>query len=523
MTEQRLTAGQNAELDSAALVFTVQPADVEAAALVLDDQRRTVDLPGSGYTDAGNPSGCPGISADPGKLTVRLDALPDTVARVLCVALNPRSVTDTVACALADDAGHTTVFTVAAADAHPAVICLELYRRGPRWKVRAVGQGYAGGLAEMARIHGFPVPQRPSAAPDGTGSAAATSPTVVPITPLGDQDPLERISMIYEDAARSTAALITAHGFAADRRDTEMTAAVADPATRNTDAGQHALATAQRRYDEVIAAATADYQRDAAHLTAELLALDHELPSALAPWTATAWQQPPQPCAGFRLGTLSVPAAGPLAIPLCLSLPLRRPLWIDTKNATAATPVAAAVLTRLLAAVPEANVDVIDLAAALTPLTQQLSSCMPRPAVTSHADVAERFQALVLESDLAALQQDSALAARVAGITVITDPGYGFPPEACEAIAHLLNSRPGHAVVLIGDHADAASSPQPLLREIADSSLRVLLDDHDAVVADPWTGTAWHFAPDTIAPGPRLGDIIALVAGLRPTGEHSPW
>ncbi len=522
MTEQRLTAGQNAELGSAALVFTVRPMHVEVAALVIDDQRRTVDLTGAGYTDAGNPSGCPGISADPGRLTMRLDALPDTVARVLCIALNPSLDTETVACALADDAGHTTVFTVAAADAHPATICLELYRRGPGWKVRAVGQGYAGGLPEMARAHGFPVPQRPSAGPGGTAAAAATSP-LVPITPLGDQDPLERISMIYEDAARSTAALITAHGFAAERRDTEMTAAVADPATRNTAAGQQALATAERRYDEVIAAATADYQRDAAHLTAELLALDHELPAALAPWTANAWQQPPQPCAGFRLGTLSVPAAGPMAIPLCLSLPLRRPLWIDTKNATAATPVAAAVLTRLLAAVPEANLEVIDLAAALTPLTQQLSSCMPRPAVTSHTDVAERFQALTLESDLAALQQDSAPATRVAGITVITDPGYGFPPEACESIVHLLNGGAGHAVVLIGDHADAASSPQPLLREIADASLRVLLDDHDAVVADPWTGTAWHFAPDTVAPGPWLGDIIALVAGLRPTGEHSPW
>lgn len=520
MSEQRLTAGQNAELDSAALVFTVRPTPVEVAALVLDDQRRALDLPG-GYTDAGSPSSCPGISTDPGQLTVRLDALPDTVVRVLCVALNPQPHSAELTCALADDAGHTTVFVVPAADAHPAVIGIELYRRGPRWKMRAVGQGYAGGLAEMARAHGIPEPHRPPATP-APAACAAADPTAVSIAPLGDQDPLERITMIYEDAARSTAALTAAHSFAEVRRDTEMTAAVADPTIRNTAAGQQSLAAAQRRYDEVIAAATADYQRDAAHLIAELAALDRELPAALAPWTATAWQQRPEPCHGIRLGTLTVPDAGPLAIPLCLSLPLRRPLWIDTQNA-AAVPVAAALLTRLLAAVPQATVDVIDLAAALTPLTQQLRPCMTRPAVTSHADVAERLHALVLEADLVALQQDSTLPSRVAGITVITDPGYGFPPEACEAIVQLLNSGTGHALILIGDHRDGASSPQPLLREIADYSHRVLLDADDAVVADPWTGNPWRLVPDTIAPGSRLGDIIALVSGRDPAGEPSPW
>ena len=517
MSEQRLIAGQNTELDSETLVFTVHPAHVEVAALVLDDQRRPLDLPGAGYSDASNPAGSPGINAETSRLTIRLGALPDTAARVLCIALTPHPDREALTCTLAHDAGHATVFAVSAVDAHPAVICLELYRRGPRWKVRAIGQGYAGGLAEMARAHGIPAPNRSPAAP------ATPVPGSPPITPLGDQNPLERISMIYEDAARSTAALITAHGFAEDRRDTEMTAAVADPATRNTTAGQHALAEAQRRHDEVIAAATADYRRDAAHLTAELAALDHELPAALAPWTAAAWQHRPQPCHGVRLGTLTVPAAGPLAIPLCLSLPLRRPLWIDTQNAAAAMPVAGAVLARLLAAVPHTTVDVIDLASALTALTQHLHPCMPRPAVTSHTDVAARLQALVLESDLAALQQDSAPTTPVAGITVITDPGYGFPPESSEAIARLLNSGTGHAVVLIGDHRDGASGPQPLLREIADYSYRILLDADDAVVADPWTGTGWRFIPDTLAVGSRFGDIIALVSGRDPAGEPTSW
>lgn len=505
------------------MVFTVHPASAEVAALVLDDQRRALDLPGAGYVDAGGPSHCPGISVEPGRVAVRLDALPETAARVMCLALTAQPHSEALSCTLAYADGHTAVFSIPAADVHPAVICIELYRRGLRWKTRAVGQGYAGGLAEMARAHGIPEPQRPPAGPTRLAQAEAAAPTAVPITPLGDQDPLERITMIYEDAARSTAALTTAHGFAEDRRDTEMTAAVADPATRNTAAGQQALADAQRRYEEVIAAANADYQRDAAHLIAELAALDGELPAALAPWTATAWQQRPRPYQGIRLGTLTFPDAGPLAIPLCLSLPLRRPLWIDTQRAAAAMPVAAALLTRLLAADRHTKVDVIDLAAALAPLTEQLRPVMCRPAVTAHADVAARLQTLVLESELLALQQDSTPTARVTAITVITDPGYAFPPEACEAIAQLLNNGTGHALVLIGDHADSGSSPQPLLREIADYSHRILLDAEDAAVADPWTGNPWRFVPDTFALGPRLDDIVALVSGRDPADEPSPW
>ena len=37
------------------------------------------------------------------------------------------------------------------------VIVIEIYRRGPAWKVRAVGQGYAGGLADLIRDHGVSV------------------------------------------------------------------------------------------------------------------------------------------------------------------------------------------------------------------------------------------------------------------------------------------------------------------------------------------------------------------------------
>ena len=45
-------------------------------------------------------------------------------------------------------------YTITGLDAESAVVALELYRRQGAWKVRAVGQGYAGGLAELLADQG---------------------------------------------------------------------------------------------------------------------------------------------------------------------------------------------------------------------------------------------------------------------------------------------------------------------------------------------------------------------------------
>ncbi|GGT20199.1 TerD family protein [Streptomyces griseoviridis] len=47
-------------------------------------------------------------------------------------------------------------YTLTGLDAETAVIALELYRRQGAWKVRAIGQGYAGGLAELLTDRGLP-------------------------------------------------------------------------------------------------------------------------------------------------------------------------------------------------------------------------------------------------------------------------------------------------------------------------------------------------------------------------------
>ncbi|MFE1960443.1 TerD family protein [Streptomyces sp. NPDC059479] len=54
------------------------------------------------------------------------------------------------------DGTEVASFTLTGLDAESAVVALELYRRQGAWKVRAVGQGYAGGLAELFGDHGLP-------------------------------------------------------------------------------------------------------------------------------------------------------------------------------------------------------------------------------------------------------------------------------------------------------------------------------------------------------------------------------
>ncbi|SCK23320.1 TerD family protein [Streptomyces sp. WMMB 322] len=98
------------------------------------------------------------------RLAVDLGALPDEVHRVnVLLALPtgtegpsrfgefaPPSVTVT------EPGGHGIAnCTLTGLDAESAVLALELYRRRGSWKVRAVGQGYSGGLSAMLADQGF--------------------------------------------------------------------------------------------------------------------------------------------------------------------------------------------------------------------------------------------------------------------------------------------------------------------------------------------------------------------------------
>ncbi|MFF7337099.1 TerD family protein [Streptomyces sp. NPDC008163] len=97
------------------------------------------------------------------RLAVDLDALPDGVHRVTVLLALPLgaggparfgAVASPFVAVTALDGAEIATFTLTGLDSESAVAALELYRRQGAWKVRAVGQGYAGGLAAMLADQG---------------------------------------------------------------------------------------------------------------------------------------------------------------------------------------------------------------------------------------------------------------------------------------------------------------------------------------------------------------------------------
>ncbi|GAA3238720.1 hypothetical protein GCM10020256_59260 [Streptomyces thermocoprophilus] len=84
------------------------------------------------------------------------------------------------------DGTEVATFTLTGLDAESAVVALELYRRQGAWKVRAVGQGYAGGLAELLTDQGL---AEARALADGIQAAVAHSHArAVPAPAFGTAD-----------------------------------------------------------------------------------------------------------------------------------------------------------------------------------------------------------------------------------------------------------------------------------------------------------------------------------------------
>ncbi|MFE3493245.1 TerD family protein [Streptomyces sp. NPDC059169] len=75
----------------------------------------------------------------------------------------------------ADDGSTLATFTPPGLGAETALVVVEVYLRNGAWKVRAVGQGYANGLAGIATDFGVSVDEEPAAAPAPTPAPATTA------------------------------------------------------------------------------------------------------------------------------------------------------------------------------------------------------------------------------------------------------------------------------------------------------------------------------------------------------------
>lgn len=67
-------------------------------------------------------------------------------------------------------------FTPSGLDGVRAVVALEVYRRGEQWKLRAVGQGWASGLAGLATAFGLSIEDDSAPAPSASPDPVATPP-----------------------------------------------------------------------------------------------------------------------------------------------------------------------------------------------------------------------------------------------------------------------------------------------------------------------------------------------------------
>ncbi|MEU1675698.1 TerD family protein [Streptomyces roseifaciens] len=337
------------------------------------------------------------------RLAVDLEALPEDVDRVhVMLALPTGAGGPTSFGALAApffavtelDGAEIATFTITDLGVESAVVALELYRRQGAWKVRAVGQGYAGGLAAMLHDQGLekafetaaaineavirgmartvaPPPPRPAADPapqapapqapaPGGGPvdyrhprrATATPPDPAPAAapPAGPGQPprpvagdangwtmnerlYNQVWGMFEDLARSAAAYRSAVDFAESRLEQELDKVLSDPATRVGPAADAARAAARARQASLVEQARAVLDRDLAQLAAEAEVVEHALPPAFARWDSPVWQGfqvPLETPMALRLGELHLPERTDLRIPMLVRLPLERGLWIDS-------------------------------------------------------------------------------------------------------------------------------------------------------------------------------------------------
>ncbi|WP_454231210.1 TerD family protein [Mycolicibacterium fortuitum] len=187
MTTQ-LSKGQNGPLTATDLVISVQlsaPADLSAL-LVTENGKVRSD---ADFVFFNQPTGPgvrlqPGAPGQPASLGVTLGAVPADIARVRAVITldNPNTTFGASAAPVAwvsDTAGRPLYeYRIDGLTTESIVIAIELYRRNGAWKVRAVGQGYAGGFAALVTDHGVTVDDAP--APATTPAPSFTPPPPPP-------------------------------------------------------------------------------------------------------------------------------------------------------------------------------------------------------------------------------------------------------------------------------------------------------------------------------------------------------
>ncbi|MGW0765121.1 TerD family protein [Streptomyces sp. NPDC002676] len=187
-----MTPGSNIALSAARVAVDVAAPvrlDVSGLLLTADGKVRSDDDfifynqaagPGVTYRSGGG--------AAPDAIIVDTGAVPPDIEKIVVTASPDaagqtfQGIEPTATIRDADGGSVLATFTPPQLGTETALVVVEIYRRGGAWKARAVGQGYANGLAGIATDFGVTV-EEPAPAASAPAAAAPTAPAQQPVTP----------------------------------------------------------------------------------------------------------------------------------------------------------------------------------------------------------------------------------------------------------------------------------------------------------------------------------------------------
>ncbi len=496
-----LRSGENRPWPESRL--TVYVAGARVAALLLGADGRAVAAP---WVDVVTPAR-PGLAHLDGAVegvTVVPDVVDAAVARVVVVA-SGYTAAPTAQLLTADGAVALTV-TPERLTSETALVMVEAYRRDGAWKVRALAQGYDGGLAALAAAYGATPPPSPA-------------PTV--------DDPVRRIGMILDDASRTTASLEASAAFADRRLEDDLEQIVGDPALRVGPRGEAARAEAQRRRDDLVTRARQRHSTDLAQLTAEINGLAAALPPSLAPWDAPGWRDPSAgvPPRAFRLGDLALESAPGFRLPMVRALPLAPPLWIETDDGgDEAARMLAALTRRLMVARPRVpRLAVVDVGghSALDRLPSSAPPATDPTTATRMLQEHVEHVTLVLLARRSGGLDDLPPEHRPGRLVLVPDFPHGLDDAAVAAVQQLVThgADAGLDLVLSGRRPQALGVP--LLDLLHDACLRVPSAPGGDLV-DSFGGVGWIFHPDLGPDDPSVAERLDDALRRRITESERP-
>ncbi|WP_148090552.1 TerD family protein, partial [Cellulomonas algicola] len=187
-----LGRGQNAPWPDAGVlveVVGIAAAECDVSVLLVDERQRAAASDDLVFYNQPSAPGATLEAGSPARVRLDLAALPTRVHAVLClVSVDPHrpalgALPPLTAVLRGGDGTERARFPLVDLTSERAVVTVEVYRRGDAWKVRAVGQGYDGGLAQAVTAHGIEVDDADDhAAPASSAPAATTASPTAPHT-----------------------------------------------------------------------------------------------------------------------------------------------------------------------------------------------------------------------------------------------------------------------------------------------------------------------------------------------------